>query len=48
MVLNGMHTRGCCDAHRGYYGADPPIIFAHLAGLSIHLELAQQHKNLVE
>lgn len=30
MVLNGMHTCGCCDANRGCYGADPLNYFCTL------------------
>lgn len=48
MVVNGMHTRGCCDANRIAMLLILPIIFVHLAGLKIHLELAQQHQNQME
>lgn len=48
VVLNGMHPCGCCDANQVAMVLILPIIFVQLAGLTIHLELAQQHQNLME
>lgn len=48
MVFNGMHTCGCCDANRVAMVLILPIISVPLAGLTIHLQLAQLHQNLME